>query len=120
MDNISKSDKACGYCGEPHDRKGKYCSDSCKMKDYRRRNTTVTESEPSVTVETLRFEDLPFDVRIQINATARNQDDWNDRVERAIAYQAMYPERKNTSTICASVNCQKKNADLAVRPVYES
>lgn len=40
----------CGYCSTEHSRKGKFCSDSCKQKDYRRRNTTVTEPSRNVTV----------------------------------------------------------------------
>ena len=43
----------CGYCSEKHDRKGKFCSDVCKQRDYRRRTVTptVTESNRNVTVE---------------------------------------------------------------------
>ncbi len=39
----------CMYCSEQHERKGKYCSDSCKQKAYRR-NTTVTDDSRNVTV----------------------------------------------------------------------
>ena len=118
MDNISKTDKVCGYCGEPNSRKGKYCTDSCKMKDYRRRNATVTEEGQSVTVGCNRnvtvedmFESLPFDVKVQINAIAKDKDeqDWQLRVGRAYRYQRMFPSRPNTSTICACRKCQKKN-----------
>ena len=43
----------CMYCSEKHDRKGKYCSDVCKQRDYRRRTVTptVTESNRNITVE---------------------------------------------------------------------
>ncbi|KKK79253.1 hypothetical protein LCGC14_2835390, partial [marine sediment metagenome] len=41
----------CMYCSEKHNRRGKYCSDICKQRDYRRRNATVTESNHNVTVE---------------------------------------------------------------------
>lgn len=41
----------CLYCSVEHDRKGKYCSNSCKMKDYRRRNATVTVETLNVTVK---------------------------------------------------------------------
>ena len=44
--------KKCLYCSENHDRRGDYCSDSCKQGAYRRRNATVTESNrnaPTVT-----------------------------------------------------------------------
>lgn len=115
----------CLYCSNKHDRKGKYCSDSCKQKDYRRRNTTVTDNMPSVTVKAVcsvtvddMFDSLPFDVKIQINAIARDEQDWQLRVERAYHYQQIFPERPNTSTICSCKKCQKKNAELAVRPEF--
>ena len=43
----------CMYCSEKHDRKGKYCSDVCKQRDYRRRTVTptVTVEPESVTVD---------------------------------------------------------------------
>lgn len=43
--------KTCNYCGLEHNRRSRFCSDSCKMKDYRRRNATVTVQVESVTVE---------------------------------------------------------------------
>jgi len=110
--------KECGFCGELHDKKGKFCSDSCKMKDYRRRNATVTFGSDCVTVGALRFEDLPFDVRVQISSVSRDAEDFELRVGRALRYQLLFPESNNTSTLCSCRVCREKNSELALRPEF--
>lgn len=117
--------KICLYCSESHEKKGKYCSDSCKMKDYRRRNSTVTENGQSVTVEANRsvtvddmFESLPFDVKIQINSIFKDEQDWQLRVGRAYHYQQIFSDRPNTGTICSCKKCQAKNAEFSVKPEF--
>ena len=116
MENKGK----CAYCSGEHDKRGKYCSDACKQRDYRRRqnrNASVTDNKRNVTVTrvTDMFKALPFDVQIQINAIARDKEDWRKRVVRATAYQGQFPNNKNTGAVCS---CSVCGHDVAV-PTFE-
>ena len=95
----------CKNCGKEYEGKGRseYCSNTCKQAFYRNRlkgiddrNVTIAETK-AVTIES--YEDLPLDVREEINRmtawceTRGVEDDRATRIKKALHYQKLFPGR---------------------------
>ena len=53
----------------------------------------------------MTFEELPFDVKIQICSVSTDKQDFNMRVATASHYNKLFPEKKNATTICSCKKC---------------
>ncbi|MHC4639988.1 MAG: hypothetical protein ACYTBV_21250 [Planctomycetota bacterium] len=116
----------CLYCSEEHDRKGKYCSDSCKQKAYRR-NATVTDNNRNVTVSptvTQRgidiqcFVNLPINVQRTVHRLSDIPEELFRRTAIAINYQHLFPDRYYNTGVALSHHKYKDKAYAKEASIY--